>query len=93
MLGLCLFVLLWFDLAFETFSLDTVLVPPIVSFVPTFVNAVYVAMGVRDRLRGLSRFVPLLVPLDRVISGSMLTALIGSHFIGPCHLFDTFIFV
>jgi hypothetical protein len=68
--GLYLPKLMWLDLVEKTFALDTMLVPPVVGFVPTFIHVVLV-VGVGKGLMELSRFVPIVC----AISGSKLTAL------------------
>jgi hypothetical protein len=78
-MSLCLHVLTWFDLVNETFALDIVLVSPAVGFIRIFVSVILVAIGVQEGSRGISRFLPFFMPLNHVVSGSMLTILIGGH--------------
>jgi hypothetical protein len=80
---------MWFDLVEKTFALDTVLVPLIVGFFPTFIRVVLVVVGVHEGLMVLSRF----MPLACAISSSKLTTLTNSLLIGSCHSFVTSPFI
>jgi hypothetical protein len=87
--GLYLPKLMWFDPVEKTFALDTVSVPLVVGFVPTFIHVVLIVVGLHEGLMDLSRF----MPLACAISSSKLATLTSNLLIESCHSFVTSPFI